>query len=101
MEFGSGVLQDAVQPVPLGKDRQHRSLDIAHEETYRVPAPYQGLALAEAAADGDDENRLVQATCDKAGSLDFAASEQQNVSLMRIDFVRTPLILIRQSSTVQ
>ena len=56
MEFGRGILQDALQSVPLVEDRQHRGFDLADEKADRVSASHKGFALAQAASYGYDED---------------------------------------------
>lgn len=82
LEFGCGLLQDVIQSLSLGEDRQYTCLDIENEKTHRFSSTHQSITLAEGTVDGNDADRLVQETFNKAGSLDFADAERQNGSLV-------------------
>lgn len=57
VESRSRLLQIAIQPVPLGKDLEHRGADNPHETTHRIPSPHQDICMAEATHSRHDDHR--------------------------------------------
>jgi len=82
LEFGCCILQNVIQSLSLGKDGQYSCVDWKNEKTNRFSSTHQSVTMAQGTVNGDDADRWVQETFNKAGSVDFTDAKWQNGSLM-------------------
>ena len=68
VEFRRGILQSAIQPLPLGKNIKYSGPNQQDEGTSGVPSSHSGVKMAEGPDRWDDDNRRIQKNRNKASA---------------------------------